>query len=436
MGVITVIITSLKTYTLTPADLLPAKETLILFSSADDALLRQYESWLPILKNLPLAEIPRTVAVVQVPDEGKVLAVFARRPVVADALPSGSRWTTREVGPLLVAASSPQIFSLLEKSAQPLGSFEAFALLARGETEHDPWIFVQRALLPASETLMDSMLNTILLHPITHLGIFPRSGSGMVVRLFPAGEAGRSLPLPAPPKTSTLSLALARPESTFHDLENQLSPENRIMLSTRVPTFLSGIFGDDVSFAYDVLPLLSRPARLSLATTASGTLSLVLQGSAPDAATRLARLHDAFRGSRGTAHTVLRVFDGRYTFRNIRDDAHVLTDEYVPVGGMQLRKTVHAQGAFCSALQGEDFLLSTDCPLLERIILERPQGPGASAIAAGTFSRTTLAQLLPHALPALLEPSSPLLPANADTLQWSLSRQGDILTLTLLPVPK
>lgn len=443
VSVLTVMITSLKTYTLTPADLLPAKETLILFSSADDALLRQYEPWLPIIKNLPAAEIPRTVAIVQVPDEGKVLVIFARRPVVADALPSGSRWTTHEVGPLLVAASSPAIFSLLDAPTQPLHSSESFTLLSRGVTDQQPWIFVQRALLPTPETLMDAVLDTILLQKVTHLGIFPRSGSserlsktgsGMIVRLFPASDIARSLPLPPPEETSSLSLALSNPKQTFLDVQKQLSQTNHVLLMTRVPTFLSTIFGDDLSFEYDVLPLLSRPARLSIASTASGTSSLLLQGSASDAAARIAQLHEAFRGSRTTARTITRTFDGRYTFRNIRDDTQALTDEYVPVGGMQMHKTVHTrQGAFCSALQGENFILSTDCALLERMVLGLPQGPGTSGVAAGTFSRPALFTLLSNALPSLLGPTSPLLPSKTDTLQWSLSRQGDILTLTLFP---
>jgi hypothetical protein len=432
--VTTIVVTSLKTYTLTPADLLPAEETLILFSSADDALLRQYESWLPILKNLPVAEIPRTVAVVQVPHKGKVMAVFARRPVSPDALPSGSTWTQREVGPMFVSASSPAVFPLLITPAKPLGSSESFALLARGETEQRPWIFVQRALLPAPASLTDSVLETILLRPTTHLGIFPRSGSGMVVRLFPADTERRPLPLPPAPETAPVfSIALARPQSTFEQLENELSGTNTIALDTRILTFVSETFGDDVSFSYDILPLLARPARLSLAQTASGGLSLLLQGSAPDAAARIMRLHEAFRGSRTTARTVTRVFDGRYTFRNVRDDAHMITDEFAPVGGMQVHRTMHAlQGGFCSAIQGEEFLLATDCGLLERTVLDRSQGPGASALAAGIFS-SSLAELSGSVLPELLQPASPLLPEPSGTLQWSLSRQGDILTLTLLP---
>ncbi|MDO8469296.1 MAG: hypothetical protein Q7S29_06105 [Candidatus Peribacter sp.] len=435
VGVITVLVTSLHTYILTPADLLPADETLILFSSADDALLRQYEPWLPILKTLPVAEIPRTVAVVQVPNEGKALVVFARRPVAPDALPSGAKWTQREVGPLFVSASSPAAFPLLQEPARPLRSSQAFILLARGETEQSPWIFVERSLLPVPATLTDAVLDTLFLHSTTHLGIFPRSGSGMVVRLFPASADGRSLPLPhTMDRMSEFSIALARPESTFQMLQNALTPENRIMLDTRVLTFTSGTFGDDVSFAYDMLPLLVRPARISLSQTASGGMSLLLQGSSADAAPAIARLHEAFRGSRTTARTVTRVFDGRYTFRNVRDDTHMVTDESAPVGGMQMRKTIHAtQGEFCSAIAGEEFLLSTDCVLLERTLLERPHGPGASALASGTFSSKALSSLLGSALPALLNPSSPLLPANGDALQWSLSRQGDILTLTLLP---
>lgn len=436
VSVITVLVTSLHTYILTPADLLPADETLILFSSADDALLRQYETWLPILKTLPVAEIPRTVAVVQVPNEGKALVVFARRPVAPDSLPSGAKWTQREVGPLFVSASSPAAFLLLQEPARTLRSSQAFTLLARGETEQSPWIFVERSLLPVPATLTDAVLDTLFLHSTSHLGIFPRSGSGMIVRLFPATTDGRSMPLPhMADRMSEFSIALARPDATFRALQNGLARKNRTMLDTSMLTFVSETFGDDVSFTYDVLPLLARPARISLSHTASGTLSLLLQGSASDAAPAIARLHEAFRGSRTTARTVTRVFDGRYTFRNLRDDTHMITDELAPVGGMQMRKTIHAtQGEFCSAIEGENFLLSTNCAMLERTILERPQGPGASALAAGTFSSASLSSLLGSGLPALLELSSPLLPSPSNALQWSLSRQGDILTLTLLPL--
>ncbi|OIO53172.1 hypothetical protein AUJ46_05720 [Candidatus Peregrinibacteria bacterium CG1_02_54_53] len=430
MSVTTLIVTSLKTYTLTPADLLPAQGTIALFSFADDALLRQYAPWLPILKDLPHAEIPRTVAVVDTPQTGKVLIVFARRPVIADALPSGPLWAQREVGPLLVAASSPEIFTDLDASANSIGSSQAFTLLSRSATEGQPWIFIDRFLLPHSDSLTDVITENIFLRDATHLGILPRIGSGMVIRVFPANTQRRSLPLPPVINNSTFSLALARPESAFGDLYATLSTDRQAMLDTNILTFFASSFGDDVSFTYDFLPLLMRPARFSIAHNASGSTVLLMQGSASDAADRITHLHEVFRGSKTIARTVTRVFEkGRYTFRNVRDDEHMLTDEEASVSGMQLRKTMHAiQGEFCSAVQGEEFMMATDCEALERAILERPQEPGTSAIATGTLTRGILS-----AIPSLLSPTSPLASSAPDSLEWALSRQGDILTLTIFP---
>lgn len=434
--VLTVIITSLQAYTAAPADVLPAEETLVLFSSADDALLRHYEPWLPLLKNLPPAPLSRTVAVLQIPGADKALVVFARRPVAPDALPSGAFWTRREVGPLLVAASSPVVFPLLDTPPKPLGSSEAFSLLARGEAEQQPWIFVQRALLPIPASLPDAILDTILLKSVTHLGILPRSGSGMVVRLFPAGDAGDSRPLPPLPGPAFFSLALNRPDVMFHALENGLSAERQTLLSAHVLTFFETLFGDDLSFTYDVLPLLSGPARLSVTRTASGALSLLLQGSAPDAAAKITVLHSAFRGSRTSARTIVRPFGDRFIFRNVRDDTTMITNNDIDIAGFQMHKTAHTeQGEFCSAVQGEKFLIATDCALLQHTLLKYHENPGSSAIATGLFPSPHYPALSADILPTLLQPASPLLPIRADSLQWTLSRQGDVLTLTLLPPP-
>ncbi len=445
VSVITVLVTSLKTYTVTPADVLPADATLLLFSSADDVLLRQYEPWMPILQKLPGADVPRTVAVLQGEDGNRIIVIFARRPVAPDALPSGPQWTQREVGPLLVSSSSPDIFPLLEAPLHPLSTSQAFAALARGETERSPWIFMRRSLLPEPQALTDTVLSSLLLASATHIGIIPHTGAsasvgaaraenGMVVRFFPANSELRPQPLPSSVDASLFSIAHARPTALLASLKNGLSQEQRLLLDTRILTFIAKTFGEDVSFTYDIQPLLTRPSRLSFGQTASGTLALLLQGSAPDPAAHIERLHEAFRGSRTTARTVTRIFGGRYTFRNTRDDTTMMTDTYEAIGGMQVHRTIHVlQGEFCSATAGEEFMLTTDCTLLERILRARLLGTDASAIAAGTFSRTALSALLENTLPTLLGPSSPLLPPASDNLQWSLSRQGDTLTLTLLP---
>lgn len=457
LGGITVIVTSLKTYTLVPADVLPAKETLVFFSSADEQLLRRYAAWFPALRDLPVADIPRTVAVVRTPEWGDIVVVFARRPVAPGLLPTDDGWTSVEKGPLLVAVSSPAVLPLLDAPMQPLRSSKAFALLTRKEDDRQPWIFMQRRFLPASATLGDVVLDTILLRDVTHVGILPYGpsdpaaertgsatslasddGSGMTVRFFPSGTERRALSLPAAAEFSPLSIALAQPADILQTLYRELPAGEHVLFESRMLTFCATLFGDDVSFTYDVLPLLERPARLSLSRTGSGTLAWLLQGSTADAGTRITRLHEAFRGSRTPARTVTRVFDsGRYTFRNVRDDTQMIADTETALGNMRLRRTVHAvQGEFCSALRGEEFLLSTDCATLERAVLAKLQGPGTSALAGGTLLRSALPSLVSAPLPVLLGADSLLLPVHQGPLQWSLSRQGDMLTLTLLPLPQ
>ncbi|ALM10102.1 MAG TPA: hypothetical protein DEB30_04010 [Candidatus Peribacter riflensis] len=431
----TVIITSLKSYTLTPTDLLPAKGTVLLFSAIDDVEVRRYEDWLPILRSLPSAEVPRTIAVIALPDAGNVVVLFARRPVPPDALPTGERWTQRDLGPLTVAASSPEIFPLLQQSEQSLSASQAFRQLSRGEMEKQSWIFVSRLLLPPPVSFADTLMETVLFRGTTHIGLFPGSGSGMTIRLFPASVERRSLPLPALPATpqTSFSIALARPESSIRMLRDGLSQNERAVFETNILTFLQQTFGDDISMEYDVLPLLAKPARLTFARTASGTSALLLQGQAADADLRLTRLHEAFRGSRTTASVVIRVFEnGRYTFRNVRDDSHLLTEERFAVGEWQVHTTVHAtQEAFCSALRGTTFILATDCSVLTLALTLPPDQTEPAALAAGILSRSPSS-----ALPSLLGTHSPLLPPQAAPLRWSLTRQGDILTLTLLSLPQ
>lgn len=437
LGIITVLVTSLKSYTVTPADVLPADATLLLFSTADDALLRRYEPWMPVLHQLPEAQVPRTVAVVEDNRGEKVLVVFARRPVAPDALPSGSGWTRKEVGPLFVSASSETIFPSFTAPERPLRSSPAFIALSVSDSESTSWIYLNRSLLPAPVSLTDAVVTALLLPSTTHLAIVPRADGGAAVRSFPAGPEGRAALLPAPAAIPPLfSVALAQPSAFLQSLTTALPQDQRLVLTSRILTFVSAAFGDSVSFTYDLAPLLERPASLSLHRTASGSVALLLSGSAPQADGRMAKLHEAFRGSRTTAQIVTRTFDGRYTYRNVRDSAAMLTDDWVTVGSTRMHRTMHAvEGQFCSAVDGDQFFLSTDCALLQRMLAERMTGPGAPALAAGSFSRTNLSTLLKGTLPALLSSSSPLLPSQIDALQWSVSRQGNARTLTILPLP-
>jgi hypothetical protein len=158
----------------------------------------------------------------------------------------------------------------------------------------------------------------------------------------------------------------------------------------------------------------------------------LLQGRAEHAVERLTRLHDAFRGSLTTARVVTRIFDrGRYVFRNVREDETLLKDESYSLSGIQVRATSHAeQRGLFSSTTGQEFLLSNDRKMLEQMIQAQTSERVTYALAAGSFSPPSLASFLGGRLPTVLNPPSPLLLKETDTFDWSLTRQGDVATLT------
>jgi|GEM_PF-2222579 len=438
VSMITVIVTSLKSYTVTPSDLLPAEQTLVLFSQADDALLRQYEPWLPILKSLPFADIPRTVAVIDLKGEGKAIAFFARRPLPSGIFPTGPLWSEKDLGPLTVVASTPSLFSLFASPAAPLRSLKAYQLLSRDGTEGEPWIYAKSSVLPVSTTAADTILASLITADATHLSIFPRGESGTVIHLFPGSSDDVLSPLPALPTNAQaiFSIALTNAAAHWKAIQSHLSSTQLLILEAKILTLITSTFGVDVSAEYDVQPLLQNPARLTLTRTASGASAFLLLGSADQATQKLSRIHDAFRGNLTSARIVSRIFDkGRYTFNNIRDDSSLLTDESYALEGAQVHATAHGteRGLF-SATKGESFALSSDRALLEETVILGIDTDDRALLGDGMFSFQDLLPRFGSPLPQLLASPSPLLPRDGTSFRWSLTRQGDLKTLTILPV--
>lgn len=437
MSLVTVTVTSLKAYMVTPEDLLPGESTLALFSSAEEALIRQYEVWLPVLRSIPPSAFPRTIAVVDIPQEGPVIVLFARRPLPADIFPADNRWTRKDIGPLTVAASSPAIFPLLESPVSPLRSFRAYRRLSQEGKGDQAWIFAQSSLLPQPLSPADTLLNTLAVHGATHLSIAPSGQSGSVVRFFPANGPEDPAILPVAPAdgSPSFSIALAHADTFWQELKESLSRTDRLTLEAKLLTLLASTFGEDVSLDYDVLPLLLAPSRLTLTVTASGSTAFLLQGRAEGAPERLAHLHDAFRGSLTTTRVVTRAFDkGRYVFRNIREDSAQIVDESFPLGSLQAHATSQTSGrGLYSATDGENYLLSNDRTLLGRSILRSQTMPGGPAMADGVLSRSAFATFFTLSPPLLLGPSSPLIPSSEQAIRWSWTRQGDVAIITINP---
>lgn len=440
-----VIVSSLKTYTQKPEDLLPAEETIAVFMNPTEQSLRSYDLWLPLLAHLPPLSGKDAIALLALPKGGQGIAVFARRSVTqADAPSSVTGEDIRTMGSFSVLVTSPDIWPLIEAPTMRLAQFKPFRTLSRGKGATVSWNFLRTSALPHSDSLAHDILSSLFLKGAMFLAITPSNDQGhTIVEIEEDASFWDNLsaaPLPPTPSHPLFSLSLPGTEHLLENVLTDIPRDRRMVLDSALLTWVAGVFGDDVSLAFDLLPLLKDSAAFSLQRNVAGETAFLLAGTADEAilSPLLRRLHDSVHAGLPTARTVTRSLDkGRYVFRNMRSDPSGVEEKEERKGEWQTHTTIHAgdgKGLF-SAVKGKSYLLSNDAGLFSEVL----NGSGSllpspeAALARGSIDLSFLASSGLSASSPLLTFPSPLFPEKATLLRWLLNRRNTVTTLTMIP---
>ncbi|MDD5623423.1 MAG: hypothetical protein PHI23_01795 [Candidatus Peribacteraceae bacterium] len=451
---ILVIITmrSMEAYTRKAEDYLPAQETVALFSHTEQATLERFALWLPLTTPLPVTSENDLVALVDLPGREHGTVIFHRRsdgptPAAED------RWWWKDLGPFAVGSSTQKVYPLLTATENRLGKSATFSALSALREHDTTWTYLVAEPLPPPTSLGDHLLQAALLSGVTHFGITTAGNGDMRIDLFGSSQKSEEpitprlrLPFPA----TFLSLTASRIGERWKDMTETLGRARALTAESSLITIISSLFGEDVSFREDLLPLLAPTSTLHLGRTASGNTVFLIEGTVreeTDLPHLIERIHSSFASSLKTTKIVTRSFDkGRFTSRNIRVDTNLLHETTDMLNGWQIRTTAGGDDAsFTTAMKGTMILLSNAPEAVKQItreeesLLTLPMSSSllSPRITAGGFLHLPAIQLFfGRETPSLLRAPSPFLPQGSDGLLWSLEEgEKEVRTLRLQTDP-
>jgi len=440
-----VIVSSLRSYTQKPEDLLPADATIAVFTNPTEQSLRSYDLWLPVLTHLPTLSSKSAVALLALPNGGQGIVVFARRSgTQTDTPPNGANENIRTMGSFSVLVSSSEVWPLIDAPTMRLAQFKPFRTLSRGKGPTVSWNFLRASVLPLSGSMSDTLLSSLFFRKATYLAITPQNNQGRTIVEIESEtsfwDTASASPLPLVPSHPIFSVSLPGAGNILEEIMGDLPRDKRITLESTLLTRMADTFGDDASMESDLLPLLKDSIAFSLTNHADKKPSFLLSGTADEATLSplLTRLHDSVHAGFPSARVVTRILDkGRYVFRNMRSDTSGVEEKEEKKGEWQLHSTIHAGDGkgLSSAVNGKSYLLSNNAKTITEVI----EGSGSllsspeAALARGSIDLSFLTSSGLSASSSLLTFPSPLFPEKADSLRWLLNRRNTVTTLTLIP---
>lgn len=173
-----------------------------------------------------------------------------------------------------------------------------------------------------------------------------------------------------PPQTN-LSMTVGDGRRLWKTMEERMDVPLRRILYALVGSETEGLLGKDVSFTYDVLPLLQKPFTVHVSKSGSA-LRYALGGSMDDRhqlIQNLEQLHQSVGRSLPTVSLITRDLD---EFRSIlvKQNASLLEQTEGNEGGWKLRSTRHREtdAGLISATRGDRFALGNDAALVTALM--------------------------------------------------------------------
>lgn len=274
------------------------------------------------------------------------------------------------IGPWRVRVSSPALLPMLrEGGTGRLLSMNAFKQGRRTGTEE---IYLSLGILPGPVDLTDHMLSTLLQGSASMT--MAETGSGWTITI------AHPPPMLSPsiaesilhPSDTDISMSLGDGRRLWKTMEERMDPPLRRILYALVGSETERLLGNDVSFTYDVLPLLQKPFTAHVSKSGSA-LRFALGGSMDDRndlATNIGQLHQSVERSLPTATVITRDLD---EFRSVlvKLNASLLEKTEGNEGSWTMRSTRHREtgAGLISATRGDRFILGND-PALVTALME------------------------------------------------------------------
>lgn len=418
------------------AAFIPASRTAALFSGMPRDTLASFADLYPILRSLPSLPQETDIALLTTPTGS--LTWVASSPSEEHPLPASNI----RIGRQQFLAADPSVEHLLTaRGDDVLAQSPAHMNAMENIPARTHTVWLQRddlqALLPENVLLALAAVGTVR-GPLL-LRVTPGGASLRVpMDALPMGrEAPDALPRLAPPPDAVFSLSA--PEQLMDRALVPLSPDRREILRGMLSARARELAGKDVSFPYDLLPLLQEPAIIAFGGR-SGTgvaLAFALSTSLPtrgEAEHRLESLHESFRRQLQSSRVLRRTLEKGIESATLQIDPSNVLDVRSAQGGWTVRATQEREGsrALMSAVRGREIVLGNDPAWVEQFLqnaatIDLPRSRGV-LVAGGILRAGALGDLVG-------EKASPVwtvLRGNAGSdVGWSIAADGSTATLAV-----
>ena len=420
-----------------PASYLPKEGTLLLLHAETNDTVEMWGAVFPELDQIPIIQKPTDIALLEIHCEVEERSIPSpvTKAAAATVETCERGWVVFQettdttdatggqiLGRFTVHASSPAVLEAIKPGSDRLTQNSLVRIFVRDKTEY---LFVRASALPKSTDPLEITLIQALPDDSSLLMSWNASGGTLTVEAIlplssPVGEIVEASP------ESLFVLRAAGMNQLWKNLETSAAGEAQQMLEAKAVTAIQRRLGRDISFAYDVLPLLSQPFTLE-ERTGSGGLRFLLTGSDEDRTrteATLGRIKSSVLMERSAIVVDERIFDDRFRSTILKRSMDDLEEETRAQEGWAITLLGTGHDGFAFATRGNQFALSDDPAWLlaqTSAPLSTLRLPGEGPALAGGKAE------IPRASPdgrlfSLLFPSG-------ENIRWALRQRGANLRL-------
>jgi hypothetical protein len=404
-----------------PADVLPSQGTVALFAVQGKEDAAMFHAWFPLLQTPPEVTGPSWIAVME---QGRRRGWLLLRPT-----PEGS------AEPFIITASDSFLLPLSQEG-QRLSSDDAFRDVA---PEMDgSWAYLAPG--GAAKGILGGWIKT---PAAVSLSLTPE---GITLRLRDDERVRSATATPGSVlEAEALSFFSGNWTAVGTHLTSHTGEEPQLLWLALTQAMLQPLFGTELSFRHNLLPLLQNDGEVHIATGSGGQVRFALVGNAPssdEAAKMVEQLRITYRSGSPAMQRERRDFEGGFAMDWLRGDTTTLQEtEIEQEGGWKALLQSRSDGShpLVTASAGKRFLLTND-PKLSYEKLQHGEVAAGPALNTQKAASGLIDPVGLKALFASLFPSNPpVLPfaellEQQKSIEWSLDDDGRRITLTLRPL--
>lgn len=349
---------SVNIYARTPEDFLPERATVLLMKHpTEDAILFWKE-------RIPTIETVQTATAIDV----AVIQVDGSEQAIAFSLEDKGEFTA---GIYSLSVSDPGIAKHVQLQNMSLKNNDTFKSLRSQVRAKTLWMYMSPAVFQ-QKTEVDLRM----LHAVLQDNTSPRAVSfeDETVSLSTPAENTRYAVAPASAphmENRIFALSFANAADALDVWKKRLTANDAIILESLLRSTIKSL-GADVSFTYDVVPLLSEPGVLQISASGSSTTRML---SGTHAHTKklsdiLERMHTSYAATLNATEVTSRVLDARFSTTDLRYNDDMVQKVVEDHDGwfVESTKKTDAEDGLFTAIQGNAFIITdTKAALLDAI---------------------------------------------------------------------